>query len=158
MKIHSILIIALSLLVTLSSCVESRVDREAEEERLMHLSRQWAEVAATGDLDSTLTFWADNAVMMPPGTPLLRGKESIRKFLQSTSQIPGFEISWEPESAHISEDGSLAYMIERNRIAFNDSLGNLVVQHNKVTTVWQKNEDGAWKNVVDMWNEAPPQQ
>lgn len=158
MKIHSILIIALSLLVTLSSCVESRVDREAEEERLMQLSRQWAEVAATGDLDSTLTFWADNAVMMPPGSPLLRGKESIREFLESTSQIPGFEISWEPVSAHISEDGSLAYMIERNQIAFNDSLGNRVVQHNKVTTVWQKNEDGAWKNVVDMWNEAPSQQ
>ena len=52
--------------------------------------------------------------------------------------------------------GDLAYMIERNVITVNDSLGNPVTTHGKVVTVWRKAADGSWKNVVDMWNEAPP--
>ena len=37
-----------------------------------------------------------------------------------------------------------------------DSLGNPVTNHGKGVTVWRKESDGSWKNVVDIWNEAPP--
>lgn len=36
-----------------------------------------------------------------------------------------------------------------------DSTGALMTQYNKVVTVWKKQEDGSWKNVVDMWNSDP---
>lgn len=155
MRNSSLLLVVLGMVLLLAGCVKTGVDKEAEKQKLMELSQQWAKVAQTGTIDSTLTYWADNAVMMPPGKPPLKGKQEIRKYLESTSNIPGFEISWEPVSAHISDDGSMAYMIERNKVAFTDSLGNRVVQHNKVTTVWRKNEEGNWENVVDMWNKAP---
>jgi ketosteroid isomerase-like protein len=67
--------------------------------------------------------------------------------------MPGFKISWEPVSVHVSDCGDMAYMIERNVITVNDSLGNPVTTHGKVVTVWKK-ESGEWKNVVDIWNDA----
>ena len=145
------------LLVFFMGCTETNVDRDEEAQKLMNLSREWSEVASTGNIDSLMTYWSDDAVMMPPDQPSLRGKNAIRSFVEASGQVPGFEISWEPISAHISDDGSLAYMIERNQLAYDDSLGNRVVENNKVVTVWRKNDDGNWENVIDMWNSDPSQ-
>jgi ketosteroid isomerase-like protein len=46
-------------------------------------------------------------------------------------------------------------MFERNVVTVNDPQGKAVTTHGKVVTVWRKGADGAWRNVVDMWNEAP---
>jgi ketosteroid isomerase-like protein len=43
-------------------------------------------------------------------------------------------------------------MIEANQITVNDSLGKPIVQKNKGVTIWKKQPDGSWKNIVDMWN------
>ena len=64
------------------------------------------------------------------------------------------KISWEPISAHISENGDVAYLIERNVSEFDDADGNKIVTHGKVVTVWRKDSQGQCKNVVDMWNET----
>jgi len=101
-------------------------------------------------------FWADDARMLPPDLPVLEGKQAIREYVQAASKIPGFRISWEPETACISTSGDMAYMIERNVTEFDDADGNRVVAHGKVVTVWRKNPQGEWRNVVDMWNAAPP--
>lgn len=145
----------LLLAFLVSTCTYNAADTETIGEELMEISREWSEVAATGNIDSLLTYWHQDAVMMPPGQPPLRGKEAIRKYVEAGFQAPGFEISWEPVSAHVSGHGDMAYLIERNRVAYEDSLGNLVNEHNKVVTVWRKQDDGSWKNVVDMWNAVP---
>lgn len=122
----------------------------------MQISRDWSDVAATRDVEATLTGWADDAVMMPPGMPMLEGKQAIRGYVEGAAQIPGFRISWEPISAHVSQSGDMAYLIERNVTTMNDESGNPVTTHGKVVTIWRKEPDGSWKNIVDMWNEAPP--
>ena len=128
---------------------------DAEAEVLMDLSRQWSAVVASGDLDSGMDFWANDAVMLPPDLPLLDGKEAIRKYVEAAAEIPGFKISWEPVSAHVSESSDLAYMIEKNVTEFDGADGNKVITYGKVVTVWRKDPTGKWRNVVDMWNAAP---
>jgi hypothetical protein len=49
----------------------------------------------------------------------------------------------------------MAYLIERNRVSFQDSTGATVTETNKVVTVWRKQPDESWKNVIDMWNADP---
>jgi uncharacterized protein (TIGR02246 family) len=131
-------------------------DRETEGQALMQLSRDWSAMVPGGDIEKLLQFWAEDAVMMPPGSPPLEGRTAIRSYVEAASQIPGFQISWEPVSVHVAAGGDMAYMIERNVITVNDSSGKAVTTHGKVVTVWRKDATGAWKNVVDMWNESPP--
>lgn len=121
----------------------------------MELSRAWSDTLAEGDLDAAIDFWAEDAVMMPPDQPPLRGKAAIRDYVMATADIPGFAISWEPVEAQVSAAGDLAYLIERNKITMLDDNGDPVVQHNKVVTIWRREPDGSWKNVVDMWNADP---
>ena len=47
-------------------------------------------------------------------------------------------------------------MIERNVTTVNDSSGTPITTHGKVVTVWRKDSTGTWKNVIDIWNDAPP--
>ena len=128
----------------------------SEAESLMNLSREWSAKVASAPVDEWIDFWAEDAVMMPPGLPAVRGKAAIRQYVEAAGKLPGFQIRWEPESAYVSKSGDLAYMIERNVTIVNDAQGNPVMTHGKVVTVWRKGADGSWQNVVDMWNEAPP--
>jgi ketosteroid isomerase-like protein len=141
--------------LTLMACMETKVDTKAEGERLMQVSKDWSLSAGTDSIDKTLSYWADDAVVMFPGQAQIKGKEAIREMVENSSKIPGFRISWEPLSVSVAEKGDMAYMIEQNQITVNDSLGNPMTEYNKGVTVWRKQADGSWKNIVDIWNAAP---
>lgn len=150
---HRVLLAAMFAL--LASCTGAVVNPQVEGEALMQLSRDWSELVASGDLDAVLAVWAEDAVLMPPGMPALEGKMAIRSYVEAAAQLPGFQISWEPVRVHVSRSGDMAYMIERNVSTLNDSLGHPVMTYGKVVTIWQKDSNGSWKNVIDIWNEAP---
>ena len=127
------------------------MDLKAEGDALMKLSRDWSAKITTSPIDDWIDFWAEDAVMMPPGLPPLRGKAAIRQYVETAGKLPGFQIRWEPESVCVSQSGDLAYMIERNVTTFNDAQGKPVTSHGKVVTDWRKGSDGSWRNIVDMW-------
>lgn len=148
-------IFVLFMITGVFSCTQTEVDKKAEGEKLMQLSRDWSKSASTDSIEKTLSYWADDAVVMSPGQPPIQGKNAIREMVQSMSKIPGFHISWEPLSVEVSRSGDMAYMIEQNQVTVNDSLGRTITEHNKAVTIWKKQPDGSWKNVVDMWNASP---
>jgi ketosteroid isomerase-like protein len=121
----------------------------------MQTSRDWARAAASGDPQKILSFWSEEAIVMPPGQPTVVGKTAIRQFLQETSAIPGFSITWEPEQASVASQGDVGYLVERNRITVTDAAGVVRTQFGKAVTVWRKDAIGAWKCVIDTWNENP---
>lgn len=131
------------------------IDREAEARELMELSRRWSATVASGDMEAALDYWADDAVMLPPDLPALSGKAAIREYVMGAANLPGFKISWEPVSAHVSDSGDMAYLIERNVTEMDGDDGEKIVIHGKVVTIWRKDSNGEWKNVVDAWNAAP---
>jgi len=137
------------------SCANQKTDQQAESEKLMDLSREWAKSIATGGLEVALSYWSDDAICLFPGQPPLRGKEAIREMLKGTSAIPGFEVSWEPKEAFVSKSGDLAYVLAQNYFKMSDSLGNTITTFNKGIEVWKKQVDGAWKCVIDIYNDDP---
>lgn len=120
---------------------------------LMQTSRDWAKAAAGGNVDVILAYWADDAVVMAPDQPVVDGKAALREMVLGMQKIPGFTIAWEPERAFIS--GDLGYLIERNRVTFTGADGAVKTQYGKAVTIWRKDASGAWKCVVDAWNNNP---
>ncbi len=131
------------------------IDTAAVASQLMQVSREWSEVVAAGDIDAAIEYWAEDAVMMVPGLPPLRGRAAIREYVEAGATLPGFSVRWEPLEAHVSESGDMAYLIERNQFTMQDSTGATVTESNKTVTVWRRQADGTWKNVIDMWNADP---
>jgi uncharacterized protein (TIGR02246 family) len=132
------------------SCNQPKVDKKTEGEKVLQLSREWSEAASTGNIEKTISYWADDAVVMSAGQPVLNGKQAIRKMVEESYKIPGFRISWQPQSVQVSESGDMAYLIENSQISFLDSTGKPVTVQNKAVSIWRKQTDGSWKNAVDI--------
>jgi ketosteroid isomerase-like protein len=137
-----------------SSAASSTVSG-AESGALMQTSRDWAKAAESGDVERTLSYWADDAIVLEPDQPAYFGKTAIRQMVLTSMKIPKFSITWAPESAVISKGGDIGYLIEHNRVTFADSTGKVHTQFGKTVTIWRKDARGAWKCVVDIWNGGP---
>ena len=150
---------ALLFAIMLLSCNEKKVDINAAGEDLMQVSREWSKSAAFPDsIEKTMSYWADSAVFLSSGYPVLKGKKEIRGMVEQSIKQPGFNMSWEPMSVSISKSGDMGYMIEKNQVTMNDSSGKPITVYGQAVTIWKKDEKGAWKNVVDVSVPAPPQQ
>jgi uncharacterized protein (TIGR02246 family) len=143
-------IVFIAHVLLLLSCNQTKVDQKAEGEKVMQLSKEWSQAASAGDVEKIVSYWADDAVLMSAGQPVLNGKQAIRKMVEESYKMPGFRISWQPQSVVVSESGDMAYLIENSQVSFTDSTGKPITLHNKAVTIWRKQADGSWKNAVDI--------
>lgn len=137
----------------MSRCQQTpEVDLQAEGEQVMETSRAWAESQTA---EEYLSYWTEDAVILQPGSPAIRGHQEIMKMLKEGESIPGFAVDWEPVEVKVSKAGDMAYLLEKTSFSMNDSLGNPMTNYYKTVTIWEKQEDGSWKCVVDMFNDDP---
>lgn len=126
-----------------------------ERERLLERDRAWSELASQqGDVEEILDYWTDDAVVVPPGMPPVRGKDALRAYVTGTRSIPGFTISWHNDDVDISADGTMAWMLGTNVVEMEGESG-LERSEGRVATVWRRESDGEWRCCLDLWNDAP---
>jgi len=138
------------------SCEKPAIDQKAEAEKLMELSRDWAKSVQNKEVENMLSYWAEDAILMSPNEAAVKGKESLRGMVERSMKIKGFEINWEPQEAFVSKSGDLGYVIIKNYMTMPiDTLGNTRTVFNKGVEIWKKQEDGTWKNAIDISNADP---
>ena len=103
--------ILLLVVAVAAACAPRPFDTNAEAKALLARDAEWATVAEAGaDVEKTISYWSDDAVVIPPGQPVVEGKAAIRTFVTDTFKIPGFKIRWVSRDVRFSPDGQLAYM------------------------------------------------
>ncbi|MES2811758.1 MAG: nuclear transport factor 2 family protein [Bacteroidota bacterium] len=140
----------LLVLILIISCKQEKIDTKAEGEKLMQISREWSKEVASHDVEKIVSYWAEDAVMYDANKPTLKGKAAIRKMVEESFKIPGFKISWEPKEAVISESGDMGYLHEETTISLIDSTGKSLTMYSNGISIWKKQTDGSWKNVVEI--------
>ncbi len=129
---------------------------EAEKRKLLQRDAEWSALASKGrDVEAILSYWTDDAIVMPPGQPSVVGKAALREFIQASLQVPGFSISWKSSDAALSPDGEMAYLCGENRVTMDGPDGARKTTAGRGVTVWRKERDGEWRCVLDIWNEPP---
>lgn len=132
------------------------MDSTAEKEHLLRRDAEWAKVAYEGrDVDRILSYWTDDAIVLPPGLPSVVGKAALRQYVEGSMQIPGFRITWESKDAMLSPDGQLAYLMSRNEVTMNAPDGMPITSEGRAVTIWRREADGEWRCAVDVWNAEP---
>jgi uncharacterized protein (TIGR02246 family) len=129
--------------------------RAADESALKDLDAQWSKAAAAKDLETTVSYYADDAVLMPPNAPVAAGA-AIRDFWKSMIASPGFAGGWKVTKAEVARSGDLAYLTGTYEMTENDASGKPVNDRGKYVEVWKKQADGKWKVVADMFNSDLP--
>src|SRR5918993_311628 len=110
------------------------MDVEDERERLLARDAQWAKLASEGgDVDEILSYWTNDAVVIPAGMPSLIGRDALHAYV----------------------DGTVAYLLSTNEVVMNGPDGQRVTTRGRAVTVWQRDDQGQWHCAVDIWNDMP---
>ncbi|HEU5239243.1 MAG TPA: nuclear transport factor 2 family protein [Pyrinomonadaceae bacterium] len=128
----------------LSSLVLAQKESVRKQNRraLVQMERDFARAAATkGTRDAFLEFLADDGIIFQPGP--VNGK----KFWTARQPRAGL-LSWEPVFADVSRAGDLGYTTGPWEFRPNGA-DDKPVAFGQYFTIWKKQNDGAWKFVLD---------
>src|ERR1700685_319586 len=88
-----------ALLLLASACTQQTPNRRgADESAVRDADAQWAKTAMTNDLDGTVSYYTDDASMLPPNAPIATGKQAIRAVWASLLS-PHATVSWQVTKA-----------------------------------------------------------
>jgi ketosteroid isomerase-like protein len=124
------------------------------EQALRDLDEQWSKAADAKDVDKTVSFYSDDAIVMPPNAPGATTKEAIRAIWKDL--LTDASISWKAKKVEVARSGDLAFSSGTYEVTLNDPTGTPVKDRGKYLEVWKKQADGIWKCVADMWNSDLP--
>jgi len=86
------------------------------EESLLKRDTEWSTLASAGkDVDKVVSYWSTDAVVYPPGQPMIEGTAAIRSYVSESYKIPGFRIGWKSHDVTLSPDEKMAYMRDETR-------------------------------------------
>src|SRR4030095_1249053 len=123
-------------------CTASAADTKATEQNLRDLDDQWSAAAGAKDLEKTVSFYSEDAIVMPPNASAATTKEAIRKVWQDLLASPGLVISWKTTKIEVAKSGDLACLSGTYELTMNDSSGKPINDQGKYVEVWEKQADG----------------
>jgi ketosteroid isomerase-like protein len=145
-----------SLSISQSSSPGSLSDKPAGtqsvEQLLRDLDAKWAKAAGTKDVEQTIAFYSDNAVVFPPNATSATTKDAIRNSWKEMFATPGFVLTWQPTKVQVGKSGGMAWVSGTYESTMNDASGKPINDRGKYLEVWEKQADGNWKCAADMWN------
>jgi len=135
-----------------SALSEKPSDKQPVEQLLRDLDAKWAKAAAAKDVEQTIAFYSDDAIVFPPNATSAATKEAIRNGWKEMLGSPGFIISWNPTKVQVGRAGEMAWVSGTYELTMNDASGKPISDRGKYLEVWEKQTDGNWKCAADMWN------
>jgi ketosteroid isomerase-like protein len=146
-----ILLTTVIFVLALAVCTQT-VELEAERSALRDLDSQLAKAVMDSDLETLVSFYADDASLYPPNVPAVKGHDAIRAFGSEMFELTDFSIQYQNTEVEVSPSGEWGYTLGIIEITYTDPEGRPVIEHGPDFHLWKKQADGAWKISVDMWN------
>ena len=118
----------------------------ADEKAVRDADEGWSKAALARDLDKTVSFYADDAIVLPPNQAAVTGKDKIRNlwkdFFDSLQ-----EISWKTTGVKTAKSGDMAAVTGTYELTTKDGTKD----HGKYCEVWEK-KASTWKVGIDMFS------
>jgi ketosteroid isomerase-like protein len=119
---------------------------------LRDLDAEWSRAAAAKDVEQTVAYYSDDAVVLPPNAGSATTKGAIRSLWKDLLASPGLMITWKPARVQLAKSGEMAWVSGAYELSMNDAGGKPINDRGKYLEVWEKQSDGKWKCVADTWN------
>jgi uncharacterized protein (TIGR02246 family) len=135
-----------------SSPSEKTSGTQSDERTLRALDDQWAKAAAAKDVEKTIAFYSDDAIVLPANATSAATKEAVRNVWKEMFASPGFVITWKPTRVQLAKLGDMGWVRGTYELTMNDASGKPINDRGKYLEVWEKQRDGNWKCAAEMWN------
>ena len=144
--------VSISAQSTAGSESENASNTQPVERILRELDAQWSKAAAAKDLERTVAYYSEDAVVLPPNATSAATKETIRNVWKDVLAAPGLVITWKPIKVKLGSSGEMAWVSGTYELTVNDPSGKPANDRGKYLEVWEKQPGGNWKCAADMWN------
>src|SRR6266702_2370292 len=156
MKTKSLFLSGCSALLSFTFAGTAAAADTKIEQALRDLDAKWSAAAGAKDVDKTVSYYAESAVVMPPNASAATTKESIRSAWKEMLTTPGAAISWKATKVEVAKSGDLAYVSGTYEETMTDANGKPVKDRGKYIEIFKKQADRTWKVVADIWNSDLP--
>jgi uncharacterized protein (TIGR02246 family) len=143
------------ILIVAAGCAP-KVDAPADVAAIKAMSTAWGQAQTAGDAAALSDQYADDAVRLDPNAPMKMGKEAIHSALRA------YFGQYRDEAVDVAEDvrviGDLAFARGTYVAKSTPKVPGAAVvdDKGKWVDVYQRQPDGAWKMIVDIWNSDLP--
>jgi uncharacterized protein (TIGR02246 family) len=144
------------LAIALASCSGSAGSaREASVTMLElgQMNRDFVAALNAGDAAKAAALYAEDAVVIPPGEAMVRGRANIEAYWKSAIEAGAGNATVETIDAQSS--GSLGYEIGSFTLTSKGPDGKPVKESGRYIELLKKGPDGRWYSTAGIWNEAP---
>ena len=121
-----------------------------DEKALRDAHEAWWKATAAKDLDKSISFYADDAIILPPNEAAVTTKDGIRNlwkgFLGSLA-----DVGWTTARVEVAGSDDMAVVTGTYEMRMTDGSKD----HGNYCEVWEK-KGGVWKCGTDIWNSDLP--
>ena len=148
-------LITLALMVTACQAPAPEVVQLSDEdvEAIEGIIQQYVQAMLTKDLNAWTGLWTEDAVMMPPNSPALEGREAIIQDWMAGPAPTEFVL----DVLDIDGAGDVAYV--RGTYSITTTVAGVpepVRDEGKYLSIFKKQPDATWLFSVDTWNSDLP--
>jgi ketosteroid isomerase-like protein len=122
----------------------------ADEQAVRDADAAWSKAADAKDLDKTVSFYADDALVLPPNDAAKTTKDAIRALWKDLIGSVT-SVSWTATRVEMAKSGDMACLSGTYELTMKDGTRD----HGKYCEVWEK-KGGTWKCGTDVWNSDLP--
>jgi uncharacterized protein (TIGR02246 family) len=121
---------------------------------LGQMNRDFAAALNAKDATAAAALYTEDAVLLPPGEPIVRGREAIEEYWRNALELGGVrEVSVETMDALSS--GSLGYETGSFVLTVNGPDGEAVIDKGRFIELLKREPDGKWRSTHGIWNASP---
>ena len=106
--------------------------------------------SVAADIDSLGKLYAENAVMFPPCTEIVEGRDGIEAYLDGLQKV-GFK-DYSMSTLDVDFKQGIAYETAVWKATHTDGNGNVIKLTSNISNVREKQTDGSWKITKQNWN------
>ena len=134
------------------------VDAAAEEAKIRQAEATNLKNWAAKDAEALLTFYADDATLMTPGMPAMKGKDAMRPALKAMLADPNLKLDYSAQRVEVGKSGDVAFSQGTYTMTMTDpKTKKPTTDKGSYVTGYKKQADGSWKAVSDInVSEVPP--
>jgi len=116
---------------------------------IRRVSEEFARLMVAGDFNAIAQLYAEDAVLMPPHHPAVRGRKGIREWMTGLPPVSRFKLDIE----QIEARADLAYVRGAFLMVLQpEGAPGPVEEVGKSVEIRKRQPDGSWPMIVDIFN------
>jgi uncharacterized protein (TIGR02246 family) len=115
---------------------------------------KFSEAVRSGDATALASLYTEDAMLLPPNSPMIKGREGVEAFWAGGFQMGIKEIAL--TIVEVIGMGDMVCEIGESDVTIQPEGMDAIKDRGKYLVILKKAVDGTWKVYVDIWNSSLP--